>query len=668
MEDAMRKLVGILFTTLLFACLSCGGGGGSEPVTPDPNPNPNPNPNPTPQNAAWTVMLYMGGDNNLASAALVDLQELEMVGSTDKVHFTALADAYYKYLSQGVTYTIGLRDDSGNLVTPMMQITKHPEEGIQSHLTDSNAVLYPLDGFNSADPANLTNFIKWSAQRFPADNYALVIWDHGSSWLPGRASTAAVSDDYEANGNAMFIHEIDWAIKQSGVHFDLLDFTACNMASVEVAYQFKEVTDYICASQKVMWLGTDDVYQIIASYLTSNPDADAIALGKVFVDAYVDAWTEQGEHTVTQSLIKTNQISAVAGAVNQMVPFLTNPSIFSSDELQSTFYEPIRFMQDVDLGYYTNVLPYHSQNPALLSVLENVRTAISNAVVYGRSFTSSQENPIWTFGNREFGQGEDLNAAGTTGLNIYLPTERDWTESNFGYYTSIGFCLDTGWNWVIQHAYNGIPYLGTAPGDWWAGLAWSTNVDLDLWVFEPDGYGDVVPASPCLGPRGINGYLSADSFWTGDSFEAYQAYQEVIWGPYFFIAAYYMDDLFSNDAWCQLGLGDNPNDDDPLLSNTYYISANSPVDPDFGPGVVFFGFALYNHDDGYWYFFEEDRTGESVQSPDPVQIPGLEPDCLSSEEYQIRRPSGNFDPELIESYYAQGRQLADDMAQLHKEK
>jgi hypothetical protein len=666
MEDAMRKLVGVLFTTLLFACLSCGGGGGSEPVTPDPNPNPNPNP--TPQNAAWTVMLYMGGDNNLASAALLDLQELEMVGSTDKVHFTALADIYGEFSTAWGAYAYGLIDNASNLVTPMMQITKHPEEGIQSHLTDSNAVLYPLDGFNSADPANLTNFIKWSAQRFPADNYALIIWDHGSSWLPGRASTAAIYDDYEANGTAMFIHEIDWAIKQSGVHFDLLDFTACNMASVEVTYQLKDVTDYICASQKIMLAGDDGVYEIIASYLTSHPTTDAFSLGKVFVDAYVDTWSGIDQYTVTQSLIKTNQIAAVAGAVNQMVPLLTNPSIFSSDELQSTFYEPIRFMQDVDLGYYINVLPYHSQNPAVLGALENVRTAVDNAVVYGRSFTSSQADPIWTFGNREFGQGEDLNVAGTTGLNIFLPTERDWTESNFGYYTSIGFCQDTGWNWVIQHAYDGTPYLGTAPGYWWAGLAWSTNVDLDFWIFEPDGYGDVVPASPWLGSRGLNGYLSADSSWTGDSFEYYQAFPEVIWGPYFFIAEYYSDDLFSNSAYCQLLIGADPNDEYPLPSYTYYISANSPVDPDFGPGVVYFGFALYSPDDDTWYFFEGDRGGDSAESSESCGIPMLEPECPSSEEHQIRPPSGNFDPELIESYQAQGRQLADDMAQYQKEK
>jgi hypothetical protein len=611
----------------------------------------------------------MGGDNDLAPMALADIDELEQVGSTDKVHFTVLADVYCEYDSPYGAFAIGLADNSGNLVTPMMQITKHPEEGVQSHLTDSNAVLYPNEGFNSADPANLTNFIKWSAQRFPADNYALVIWDHGSSWLPGRVSTAAVTDMYEGQGNSMFIHEIDWAIKNSGIHLDLLDFDACNMGSVEVVYQLKDEADYISCSQRtVPGFGND--YEAIASYLTANPSATGVDLGKIIIDSFIEFSTQNDQGSVTRSLIQTSKLNAVASAFSQVVPYLADPGIISPDDLRSTFNEPIRFYRDVDIINYSDVLPYHINNPQLLNSLVNLKNAISGSIAYNRVFTSSQESPDWTFGSRKVAEGQDINVAWASGLSIFLPTEADWNDSNFSYYTSIGFCKDTGWNWVIQHAYQGKPYLDMAPGNWWAGLAWSTNVDLDLYVFEPtDNSGEIFNiASPCIGTTGINGYLSPDSFWTGDSFEYYQTFPEVIWGPYFFIAAYYMDDLFANSAWCQLAIGADPNDENPLTTYEYFISANEPLDPDFGPGVVYFGFALYNPDDGYWYFFEGDRGGDSVQSPDSIQIPQLEPDCLSSEQHQIRRPSGNFDPELIESYHAQGRQLADDMAQYQKEK
>ena len=273
-------LLAVLFAlVILGGCGGSGGGGDDNPIIPPPPPH---------KQTEWTVMMYMGGDNNLAACALADIDELEQVGSTEKVHFTVLADVFYDYSVQYGGPMVTIQDDSGIPVVPMMHISKHPEEGVQSHLADANAVLYPSAGFNSADPNNLKEFIKWSVNRFPAKRYALVIWDHGSSWLPGRLGSAAVSDNYEGGGNSMFIHEIEAAIKGAGTHLNLIAFTACNMGGVEVDYQLKDVTDYICGSQKIMWVGRDGNFQTIANYITSNPGVGADALGKVFIDAYIN--------------------------------------------------------------------------------------------------------------------------------------------------------------------------------------------------------------------------------------------------------------------------------------------------------------------------------------------------------------------------------------------
>ena len=665
----MRKLFFALLVGILAVCMGCGGGSadnGGDDGNGDDNPI---NPPPTDNRAEWTVMVYMGGDNNLAKCALADINELEQVGSTSKVHFTVLADVFYWNGNSWLPEVTCILDSEGNLVTPMMHIMKNPDDGVQSHLTDTSAVLYDNAGFNSADPANLTNFIKWSAQRFPAKRYALIIWDHGSSWLPGRAVNAAVYDEYEANGEAMYVHEIEAAIRNSGFHFDLLDFTACNMASVEVLYQLKDEADYICASQKVMIGGEDDVYQVISQYLTSNPTIDALDLGKIFVDAYINGYAQSNEASVTQSIIQTDRLPAVAGAMSKLTPLLSNDSIMSSNELLDSFSEPIRFHQDADICNYTNVLSYHSQNTALASALCDIRNAVSSAVVYNRGFTCTSGQSDWTWGSREFSNGEDINVAGATGLNIFLPSLSDWTQKNFGYYDSIAFSNATGWPWVIRHAYEGIPCLITAPGNWRASLTWSTGVDLDFWIFEPDGYGGIVPASPCLGTRSLNGYLSGDSRNTWVPYESYLTFPEVIWGPYFFLAVYYSDNLFSSDAYCMLDIYDPPTSDEPAVSTSvYYISATQPQDPDFGPGVVYFGFALYSPDDGYWYFCHECRDG---QCQNEIQITRISGDSESfddtSREAQSVEAIG-LDPDTIQSYCEQGRALADELRRdLNKE-
>ncbi len=557
-------------------------------------------------------MFYMGGDNNLAPIVLADIDELEQIGSTDKVHFTAMADVWEVIESDFMNFPVALTDGEGNLVAPMMHIGKHPEEGVQSHLSDPSAVLYDLDGFNSASPANLTTFIKWSVNRFPAKRYALVIYGHGNSWLPGRMVTAVVSDDWEGDGDAMYIHEVESAIKNSGVHLDLLDFMSCNMASIEVIFQLRNTADYICASQKVMMGGPDGCYTAMASYLTSNPGANANQAGRKFVDTYINGWATIGEYTVTKSLIRTDKIESVAGCVNKITPLLSDPAIVTSEGLNGMVYEPIRFFQDVDLGNLTNVLSYNLQDVQLKNNLADVRSTLNEAVIYNRVFVSPLEQPEWSFGSRGISQGEDVYVDGVSGLNIFMPTLNDWTIDTFGYYNSIAFNNVTGWSWVINHAYAGIPCINRAPGGWGAELTWSTGVDLDLWVFEPNAYGEWVASSPCLGTRGINGQFSGDSHWTWISAESYQTNQYVIEGYYFFMAVYYMDNFWSNNAYCMLKLTDNPHDTQPLNSNSYYISANSPVDPDFGPGVVFFGCVFYNPADGLWYFAEEDRSGQGI--------------------------------------------------------
>ena len=42
--------------------------------------------------AKWTVMVYMAGDNNLESAAMVDLKEMARVGSTSAVNIVVQLD------------------------------------------------------------------------------------------------------------------------------------------------------------------------------------------------------------------------------------------------------------------------------------------------------------------------------------------------------------------------------------------------------------------------------------------------------------------------------------------------------------------------------------------------------------------------------------------------
>ena len=145
-------------------------------------------------------------------------------------------------------------------------------------------------------------------------------------------------------------------------------------------------------------------------------------------------------------------------------------------------------------------------------------------------------------------------------------------------------------------------------------------------------------------------------------------FPEVVWGPYFFLGAYYMPSLFANDANCILGLGADPYDEDPLTSDIYYISATQPNDPDFGQGVVYFGFLLYNPDDGIWYFFEGERGGDVVRASRKSEI-GAELKSLKGDISKDVQPSPCFlSEEEIDQYQQQGLALAEELKEKLKNK
>jgi hypothetical protein len=479
--------------------------------------------------------------------------------------------------------------------------------------------------------------------------------NHGGSWLPGRQVTGIIYDNYDAQGGGMFISEVETAVKNSSIHLDILDFDACNMAGIEILYELKDVTDYFCSSQRTEFSPAND-YKTIASHLTGNPNMNAEQLGRIILDSFADRFMQQGENSVTKSLIRTDKLENLVSSISTLSSMLTNSSITNSVELRDRFTEPIRFFQDVDLYNLLDVLANYY--PGISDTINNVKSAISEVVVYNRYFTGSGESIDWSFGSREFSQGQDVNVNGVAGINIFLPTSRDFTEDNVSYYSGLTFNFASHWYDVIHYAYWGSPFCPLDPAGWWSGLVWDSNADLDFWIFEPDGYGGISPACPAYSSRSINGFLSSDSYWTGIPFESYIAYPNVLPGPYFFLAVFGGIGIFGSDANCMLALGDDLSDMDPMLSDIFYISPYSPDDPDFGPGVVYFGFAFYNPADGYWYMAWDDRSGDSVrQNQFSVINSELATRHASSNKKKVQQQIG-LDEETINLYHKQGLELA----------
>ena len=85
-----------------------------------------------------------------------------------------------------------------------------------------------LGSVSMTDPDTLSSFIRWCANKFPANRNALIFWDHGG----GSVSGFGYDEKFQSSGS-MSLAEIDEALTDGGVRFDFVGFDACLMATAE---------------------------------------------------------------------------------------------------------------------------------------------------------------------------------------------------------------------------------------------------------------------------------------------------------------------------------------------------------------------------------------------------------------------------------------------------
>jgi hypothetical protein len=109
----------------------------------------------------WTVMVYMGGDNDLSNHCVDDLKEMKRVGSTQDVAIIA-------------------QFDRSDLETQRYKITQQEADGVLADDVSLPKAGDPPIGDNVGDPKNLENFICWAMGECPAKHYMLILYGHGS--------------------------------------------------------------------------------------------------------------------------------------------------------------------------------------------------------------------------------------------------------------------------------------------------------------------------------------------------------------------------------------------------------------------------------------------------------------------------------------------------------
>lgn len=247
-----------------------------------------------------TVIMYVVGENGLATDLSTDINEIlsakqEAMGEKDKIVL------YLDNTSLPMIYTI-TKDTPASRISDLVPEYTYPED------------------VNSCTYDNMLYVLNYVARHHVSSSYAMVFASHGSGWIPKRTRSFGVDNGHNTTSNVgdeMDVTEIRDAIRDSEIaHMDYLFFDCCFMQNVEVAYELKDVTDYIIASPaEIPAYGAP--YLTVLKTLFCNP-FDATELVKQYAEGYKTSEYAQF-NGVLLSAVKCSAMPTCASFVSEML-------------------------------------------------------------------------------------------------------------------------------------------------------------------------------------------------------------------------------------------------------------------------------------------------------------------------------------------------------------
>jgi len=250
----------------------------------------------------WTVLVYMNSDNNLYQDGLKDIAEMESVGSSSSVNIVLQMDP-----------------EPRGLPTSRYFITRQqrPLAG-QIH----SQVLERLGETNMGDLKILADFLVWGVQKFPAKKYLVVIWNHGNGWqgvsqddnpisiitIPQVRQALAVVNQAISNQNS--------SRNTHQAKIDIINFDACLMSTLEVAYELRDSGQFLVGSQ-FLEPGTGEDYFAMLRPLVQKPQMTPRELSEVMVYQYSLQYKSDSE--INYAAIDLNRVEVFTRIFNSAI-------------------------------------------------------------------------------------------------------------------------------------------------------------------------------------------------------------------------------------------------------------------------------------------------------------------------------------------------------------
>lgn len=325
--------------------------------------------------AAWTILFYSTADtSDIEDGMMLDINEVEYIGSTAQVNFVAQVD----------------RTDADSSWTDARRFLLTQDGDWQMV---NSEVLAALGEVNQGEVEALVDFARWGITEFPAQHYALIISDHGGGWT-------GIGWDMTDNDDQLTMLELDDALTQItgelGRKLDFIGFDACLMAQYEVLKLLSPYADYAIVAEETEpaygW-----AYDISLATFVQNPGMGVVELGKQIVDDYVYSyaqgeWSDAGYTGYDLNLIDLAQIPAADAALNAFARAVqaNSRSVMSAigdARNNAQFFggstpDEADLQSSIDLIHFLTLLMDFSDNAEVNKAAADLRAAVQALVVH----------------------------------------------------------------------------------------------------------------------------------------------------------------------------------------------------------------------------------------------------------------------------------------------
>lgn len=329
----------------------------------------------------WNVLIYMPADNNLENSALEDIYEMECSKlNTDAVSVFFLIDRSNAYDTSEKNWsgTRLYRLNTGRKKSNTQMIS---EEIPCANLGLEVGKETELDMSSEYVLSNCMNYLR---NKFPANNYGLIIWGHGTGWRSGNNDnrndnfTSQLTKGFaydETSKTYMTLKQLGSALNNSITEkkLNFLGFDTCFSGEIEVVYELQEYADYIVGSEGLV-MSSGWNYTNIFNEISDKGFINASDICNCIVEQFKNEYMNTGGASIV--MINSSEVTKYFKVIDDYL--LKVAGLINSKKIRDDLIGILFSNKNCD----TNVYTYGTENS---DIYLDISSLVDNCYAYFES-------------------------------------------------------------------------------------------------------------------------------------------------------------------------------------------------------------------------------------------------------------------------------------------